>query len=133
MASSHDHEPHLSSEEKDFVKWCAEHYAPPAMTVSKQVVFDQALATRVSRRKVRGFRPLAVAAAVAGVFGLWLTFQVPIDSERTNQKERLGSRGAVGPILFGFTVDELDRLEDESLPEDYLVLSQLLSPSGEDR
>ena len=138
MTSSHskDDAPRLSSEERDFVEQLAKHYSPPTMTASERVAFDQALESRLSRRKTKTWllKPLAVAATAA-VLGILVMFHSTTEPDLPAKKgtgpqavlEIPGQQEAVGDVLLTLASDESNGLDtDEWLPEDYVAISILL-------
>lgn len=137
MTSSHskDDTTRLTSEERDFVERVAEHYAPPPMTVSDRVSFDEALQSRLSRRRVWIFKPLAIAGTVA-VLALMFVFFNGIGPDSTGRNatgpqvvgETTGQREKLGDVLLALAFDEPNGLDaDEGFPKDYVAISSFLT------
>lgn len=132
---SNDDTPRLTSEERDFVERLAEHYSPPPLTASERVAFDEALESRLSRRKHWVLKPLAVAATAAAL-GIWVLFHNVTAPDLPAKKgtgpqvvlETPGQQEGVGDVLLTLAFDESNGpVTDEWLPEDYIAISILLS------
>ena len=137
MTSSHpqDETPRLTSEERDFVERVAEHYAPPPMTASDRVTFDETLQSRLARRRAWMFKPLAVAGTVAVLALMFVFFNgIGPDFKGRNAtgpqvfRETTGQREKLGDVLLALAFDEPNGLDaDEGFPEDYVAISSFLT------
>jgi hypothetical protein len=134
MTSSRDNPPHMTPEERDFVERLAEQYSPPPMTASERVTFDEALQSRLSRRRSWRFKPLAVAGMVAALALMFVLFN-RMEPDLTGQKETVpqavretpDQRRAVGDVLLALAFDEPDGFDTEEwLPEDYVAISSFV-------
>lgn len=129
MTTSHDDTPRLSPEEREFVGRLAEHYSPPPMAASERVAFDEALESRLSRRRDRILRPLAVAVAAAAL-GIWFVLHSAVEPDLPGQKPAVHQvlTETEGEALLALAFDEPNGLDgDEGLPEDYVAISILLT------
>lgn len=127
----HDETPRLTSQERNFVERLAQHYSPPPMTAAKRVAFDEALQSRLVRRRPETLKLVAVAAAAA-VLGMSFIVHNGTQPDLTGQKgigpEIAGQRERVGDALLVLAFDESNGLDgDEGLPEEYVAISTLLN------
>ena len=63
-----DERPRIDQEDKAFADRLAAHYAPPPLTSTKRVVFDEALRARIERPQRRGFAVPALATVAASLY-----------------------------------------------------------------
>lgn len=129
MNSPKNDTPELTPEERNFIQRVAEHYSPPAMTPSERVAFDEALQSRLSRRKAWILKPLAVAAAAA-VFGVWFVLHNAIEPDLKGQKAAVNQVLAEteGEVLLTLAFNGPNGLDlEEGLPDDYAAISSFLT------
>lgn len=131
----HDETPRLTSQERNFVERLAQHYSPPPMTAVNRVAFDEALQSRLVRRRPGTLKLLAVAATAA-VLGTWFIVHNGAQPDFTGQKgigpqvlrEIADQRERVGDALLVLAFDEPNGFDgDEGLPEEYVAISTLLN------
>lgn len=128
----HDETPRLTSQERNFVERLAQHYSPPPMTAVNRVAFDEALQSRLVRRRPGTLKLLAVAVTAA-VLGTWFVVHDRSQPNFTGigpqgLREIAGQRERVGDAFLVLAFDEPNGFDgDEGLPEEYLAISTLLN------
>ncbi len=131
----HDETPRLTSQERNFVERLAQHYSPPPMTAVNRVAFDEALQSRLIRRRPGALKLVAVAAAAA-VLGMPFIVHNGTQPDFTGQKgigpqavrEIAAQRERVGDALLLLSFDESNGFDgDEGLPKEYVAISAMLN------
>lgn len=130
MTSTRDERPRLERGDEELVERLAAEYAPPPLSAAQRVAFDEAIRARIERPRWRRLLAPAFVAAAAAAALVWLAPSDSTDPIRPPEQEDSG-------VVFASSwEDELflssdvsaseDRLESETLPDDYLAIASLL-------
>jgi len=110
----------LSHEERQWVENLRDQYAPPARTPAQRVALNDALATRIRRRRIPLWQPVAAAACSAALVIWFLVSGGPGGgTSQIAQADR-------GEVLIGLAFgNEEVAYAGDILPDDYAILAEV--------
>jgi hypothetical protein len=122
----------LSRDDEAFVRNVADLYAPPPMTASQRTRFDARLEERIGDRAPRRRPWFAVAASAAAALSLLIwrtTIEAPVGDEvaqvGVSEPTVVETDASGDEWILAMATDSLTD-SDDSLPPDYLAISDLL-------
>ena len=125
MTPPRDPDPQLNSEEEQFIDRLKMHYTAPPMTPARRVGFDEALGTRLERRRRRGVLAPAFATLAIALMATWLILSRGLTSDETHivVAETLVTDEWEYDLLYTAELAVPDERDDSPLlPDEYLAI-----------